>query len=72
MRLAVYLPLLCPLLAALLARPISERLEPRTATWVLTVSAVVLALASWVALGVLAATALVRVPPVAAVGRTDR
>ncbi len=68
MRLAVYLPLLCPLLAALLARPISERLEPRTATWVLTVSAVVLALASWVALGVLAATALVRVPPVAALG----
>lgn len=68
MPLATLLPLFCPLLAAVFARPLSDRLEPRTATWALTVSAVLLAAASWVALGVLAASGLARIPLLAALG----
>ena len=64
----VFLPLLCPLLAALLARPLSNRMEPRAATWALTASAVLLAAASWVALAVLAADGLARIPLVADLG----
>ncbi|RFU38883.1 M56 family peptidase, partial [Actinomadura logoneensis] len=41
-----YLALLLPVVAALAARPVSERLAPRTATWLLTGTAVALALAS--------------------------
>ncbi|MEV7027234.1 hypothetical protein AB0O00_34515, partial [Kitasatospora sp. NPDC093558] len=41
MRIAVYLPLLFPLLAALIARPVGERLPPRLATWLLTVGSLV-------------------------------
>ncbi|MFE2409551.1 M56 family metallopeptidase [Kitasatospora sp. NPDC059408] len=62
MRIAVYLPLLFPLLAALIARPVGERLPPRLATWLLTVGALVLAAASTAALGMLAITGLIRVP----------
>ena len=43
---AVYLPLVIPLLAAGAARPVAERLPPRTAAWLLTGSAVVLAAAA--------------------------
>ena len=32
---AVYLPLVIPLLAAAAARPLAERLPPRTAAWLL-------------------------------------
>ena len=38
MRLLVYLPLLIPVLAALAARPLAARLEPRDATWLLAVA----------------------------------
>ncbi|GGU50629.1 M56 family metallopeptidase [Streptomyces violascens] len=62
MRFAVYLPLLFPLLAALAARPLGERLPPRLATWLLTVAAVVLAAASSLVLGMLAITGLIRFP----------
>jgi hypothetical protein len=72
MRLAVYLPLLFPVLAALAARPFAERLEPRFATWLLTTSAVALAGASTAALGLLAVTGLVRIPLVAALGHLSR
>lgn len=41
-----YLALVAPVVAALAARPLAERLPPRTATWVLTTLAVGLALAS--------------------------
>ncbi|MDX3072547.1 M56 family metallopeptidase [Streptomyces sp. MI02-7b] len=68
MRIAVYLPLLLSLLAPLGARPLSTRCEPRLATWLLTASAVVLAGASTVSLGLLATTALIRVPSLAALG----
>jgi hypothetical protein len=51
MRLLVYLPLLIPALAAVAARPLAARLEPREATWLLTVATVALAGCSTVAPG---------------------
>jgi hypothetical protein len=42
----VYLPLLLPVVAAVAARRVADRLDPRLATWVLTVSTVLLAAAS--------------------------
>lgn len=68
MRIAVYLPLLLPLFAPLGARRLAERCDPRLATWLLTASAVVLATASTVSLGLLAAAGLVRVPLLAELG----
>jgi hypothetical protein len=67
-RLLVYLPLVIPLLAALTARPLAARLEPREATWLLTVAAVALAGCSTVALALLAASAAARVPVLATLG----
>ena len=64
----VYLPLVLPLLAAVSARWLAGRLEPRTATWLLTGSALVLAGASGAALTLLAATVLDQVPLVAWLG----
>jgi hypothetical protein len=49
----VYLPLLIPALAAVAARPLAARLEPRQGTWLLTVAAVALAGCSTVALALL-------------------
>ncbi|MFI0817704.1 M56 family metallopeptidase [Streptomyces sp. NPDC021098] len=68
MRIAVYVPLLLSLLAPLGARPLSERCEPRLATWLLTVSALVLSAATTIALGLLAVTGLIRFPEVAGLG----
>src|SRR5258706_6459537 len=62
MHLVVYLPLLIPLLAAVAARPLAERLPPAAATWLLALSAIALAAASSAVLGLLALTALVRIP----------
>ncbi|WP_405798202.1 M56 family metallopeptidase [Streptomyces sp. NBC_01506] len=62
MRLALYLPLLLPVLAAVSAGPLARRLEPRLATWLLTVAGLVLAMSSTVVLGLLALAGLVRVP----------
>src|SRR5215470_3645158 len=64
----VYLPLLVPVLAAAAARPLAARLEPRLATWLLTVTAVALAAFSTAALALLAASALARSPVLAALG----
>jgi beta-lactamase regulating signal transducer with metallopeptidase domain len=72
MHLAVYLPLLVPLLAAVSARPLAERLPPVAATWLLVLSAIALALASSAVLGMLALTALVRLPLVDSLGRMSR
>jgi Zn-dependent protease with chaperone function len=68
MHLAIYLPLLVPLLAAAAARPLADRLPPVTATWLLASSAIVLAVASSAVLGMLALTALVRIPLVDSLG----
>jgi len=64
MHVAVYLPLLVPLLAAVAGRPLAGRLPPAAATWLLVLSALALALASSAVLGMLALTALVRIPVV--------
>lgn len=68
MRLAVYLPLVIPALAALAARPLADRLPPRPATWLLAASALVLAACSSLVLGLLAFTALIRIPLIAGLG----
>ena len=62
MHLAVYLPLVLPLLAAAAARPLAGRLPPAAAAWLLVLSAIALAAASSAVLGMLALTALVRIP----------
>ncbi|MFB9837618.1 hypothetical protein, partial [Actinoallomurus acaciae] len=54
-----YLPFVFPAVAAVAARPLAERLPPRTASWVLTVLAAGLAIASLVPLLALAADAVV-------------
>src|SRR5215469_13362106 len=64
----VYLPLLIPALAAVAARPLAARLEPRQGTWLLTVAAVALAGCSTVALALLAALAVAQVPVLADLG----
>jgi hypothetical protein len=64
----VYLPLLVPVLAAVAARPLAARLEPRLATWLLTATTVALAVFSTAALALLAASTLARVPALAAAG----
>jgi Zn-dependent protease with chaperone function len=69
MRLAVYLPLVIALLATPGARLLSVRCEPRLATWLLTLSATVLAAASTISLALLAVTGLLRVPALAGLGR---
>jgi Zn-dependent protease with chaperone function len=60
----VWLPLAITVIAALAARPLADRLPPRTATWLLAGSAVILAGASCGVLGVLALAAAVRIPVV--------
>jgi Zn-dependent protease with chaperone function len=62
MYLAVYLPIFIPVLAALAARPLADRLPPAAATWLLAGSALALAAASSAVLGLLALTAVGRVP----------
>lgn len=68
MRVFVYVALALPLLAALTARWLAARLEPRTATWLLTGSALVLGAAAGAALTVLAVSVLWLVPPIASLG----
>ncbi|MFF7752781.1 M56 family metallopeptidase [Streptomyces sp. NPDC007971] len=65
----VYVLLLLALPAALLARPLAERVDPQVATWVLTGTAAVLSVASSAALALLTFTGLLRLPAVAAMGR---
>ncbi|MFJ9588253.1 M56 family metallopeptidase [Streptomyces acidicola] len=68
MRIAVYIPLLLSLIAPLGARPLSERCEPRLATWLLTATALVLGTATTISLGLLAITGLIRIPQLATLG----
>lgn len=68
MHLAIYLPLVTPLLAAAAAWPLAERLPPAAATWLLVLSSVALAAASSAVLGMLAVTAVVRIPLVDSLG----
>ncbi|MGW3248293.1 M56 family metallopeptidase [Streptomyces sp. NPDC001070] len=68
MRIAVYLPLLLSLLAPLGTRPLSDRCDPRLATWLLTAVCVVLGAAGTISLGLLAITGLIRIPELASLG----
>jgi hypothetical protein len=63
-RVFVYVTLIFPLASAPLARLALARLHPRHATWLLSLAAVVLAGTSCGALGLLAISALVRIPAV--------
>jgi Zn-dependent protease with chaperone function len=66
--LAVYLPLLLPPVAAAGAWSLATRLPPRLGTWMLTGAAVTLAALSTAVLGILALTAILRIPLVASTG----
>ncbi|HYZ56760.1 MAG TPA: M48 family metalloprotease, partial [Streptosporangiaceae bacterium] len=68
MHVLIYLPLAVPLLAAACARPIASRLPPQAATWLLTAAAIALAGLSTAVLGLLAFTAVLRIPLVADLG----
>jgi len=68
MRVMVFLPLIVPVLAAVGARPLAERLPPRMATWLLTLSSVVLAVASGAVLGLLALAGAMSLPVFASLG----
>jgi Zn-dependent protease with chaperone function len=63
-----YLPLLFPVPAALAARPLAARLEPRAATWLLAACALALAALSSAALGILAGAGLIRLSLAARAG----
>jgi hypothetical protein len=65
---ALCLSLIVPLLAALTARRLAEWLPPRSTTWLLAGSAVVLAGASSTMLGLLMLAAAMRIPLVAGLG----
>ncbi|HUC23730.1 MAG TPA: M56 family metallopeptidase [Streptosporangiaceae bacterium] len=64
----IYVPIAVSALGAFGGWPLAERLPPRTATWLLTVSALVLAATSCAALGLLAMAAAMRLPAVATLG----
>jgi len=68
MHVLIYVPIVVSALSALGAWPLAERLPPRTATWLLTISAVVLAGTSCAALGLLAMGAAMRLPVVDSLG----
>lgn len=68
MYVAVYLPLVLPLLAAVSAGRLAARFDPRMATWLLTAASIGLAAASGFALTALAATAVGQIPLLAALG----
>jgi Zn-dependent protease with chaperone function len=68
MNFAVWWPLVVPLVAAPAARRLADALPPRAAAWLVATSAVVLALCSTAALGLLAGAGALRLPPVAALG----
>ena len=72
MHVAIYLPLVIPVLAAVTARPFADRLPPAAAAWLLAASALALAVASSAVLGLLALSALIRLPVVDSVAHLSR
>ena len=64
----IYVPIAMSALAAVAAWPLAERLPPRTGTWLLTLSALVMAGTSCAALGLLAMAAAMRLPVVDSLG----
>lgn len=72
MHLAVYLPLLVSLVAALSTGRLSASLDPRLATFLLTAAAVLLAAATATVLALLVVGGLIQVPLVAQLGRLSQ
>jgi Zn-dependent protease with chaperone function len=72
MHVAIYLPLVIPLLAGVTAKAVGDRMPPAAATWLLVASALGLALASSAVLGLLALSALIRLPAVDTVSHLSR
>ncbi|AIA06042.1 M56 family metallopeptidase [Streptomyces noursei] len=72
MIIAVWLPLVMPLLAVPTARRLAESLPPRAAAWLLACCAATLAACTAAALGLLAVAGALRLPPVAAFGHLER
>ncbi len=72
MHVVIYLPLVIPVVAAVTARGLADRLPPAAASWLLAASALALALASSSVLGLLAMSALIRIPVVDAAGHLSR
>ncbi|HWG65095.1 MAG TPA: M48 family metalloprotease [Streptosporangiaceae bacterium] len=68
----LYLPLVIPAIAGMAARPLASLLEPRQATWLLTVATVALAGCSTAALVLLAAYAAAKAPFLAHAGGYSR
>lgn len=68
MNVAVWLPLVLPLVGAPAARRLADALPPRAAAWLLAGTAVLLAGCSTAALALLAGAGALRLPPVAALG----
>lgn len=68
MNVAVWLPLVLPLVAAPAARRLADTLPPRAAAWLLAGTAVLSAACSTAALALLAGAGALRLPPVAALG----
>lgn len=62
------LPLAAAVLLAVLARPLADRLAPRPLTWLLTVSAAVISVATLGAVATIGAFAVAEVPEVAELG----
>lgn len=68
MRIAVYLPLVLPLLLMPFARVTADRMPPRAAAWLLTVAALALAGCSAVVTGLVVLAGAAQLPPVARLG----
>jgi Zn-dependent protease with chaperone function len=63
-----YVPLILPVIVACAARPMSERLPPRVATWLLTVTSLALATAGAATLALVALGGALQIPEVAHFG----
>lgn len=68
MRIAVYLPLVLPLLLVPFTRATADRMPPRAAAWLLTVAALALAVCSALVTGLVVLAGVAQLPPVARLG----
>lgn len=69
MRVAVYLPLIIPMILTLRAQWLADRLAPRVGAWVLALVTVVLAACGLLVTGLVALAGAVQLPPIAAAGQ---
>jgi len=69
MRIVVYLPLIIPMILAVRAQWLADRLAPRVAAWALALVTVALAACGLLMTGLVALAGAVQLPPVAAAGQ---